>query len=205
MDQQVEEKVQKFRYISKISDFQRKNSIAKGKDVDRESGKTRKKSRKSQGIPCLIFGRHPVLMKWNFSIFWAPTIQHFPPFWHISNTISAFVWEMGLGCHKSKNSRQEKFQDTPSSIIGSVVGHMILRTIKCSRRFSSSSRRLNEMLIPVKWFSVEMVIIFFSISKSFDIIESQVNNKYDLQYMHVAEVEDYLIVVLLNFSITDSL
>ena len=61
------------------------------------------------------------------------------------------------------------------------------------------------MLIPVKWFSVEMVIIFFSISKSFDIIESQVNNKYDLQYMHVAEVEDYLIVVLLNFSITDSL
>ena len=29
---------------------------------DRESGKTRKKSGKSQGIPCLKFGRHPVFL-----------------------------------------------------------------------------------------------------------------------------------------------
>ena len=44
-----------------MSDFQRKNSIEKGKNVDEESGKTRKKSGKSQGIPGIKFGRHPVL------------------------------------------------------------------------------------------------------------------------------------------------
>ena len=29
-------------------------------DVDGESGKTRKKLEKSQGIPCQKFGRHPI-------------------------------------------------------------------------------------------------------------------------------------------------
>ena len=38
-----------------------KYQIKNLQNVDRESGKTRKKSGKSQGIPCQKFGRHPEL------------------------------------------------------------------------------------------------------------------------------------------------
>ena len=38
-----------------------KYQIKNLQNVDRESGKTRKKSGKSQVIPCQKFGRHPVI------------------------------------------------------------------------------------------------------------------------------------------------
>ena len=63
MEQQIEEKVLKCRYISKISDFERKNTRKKVYKMYIESQgkieKVREKSGKSQGIPCQKFGRHP--------------------------------------------------------------------------------------------------------------------------------------------------